>query len=132
MTRPVFPLTRRRLLTGLGTTVLGPTVQPVAAQGEATLEQQATRDSAALRPGQPSTPIWSLRTPTRDGELRFRRGDQLQVAFGNELPTPMVLNWHGVDGIAAAEPLTLRSPVGPGGKDTFALPLRHAGTFVID
>ena len=35
-------------------------------------------------PGRPDTPIWSLQGP----ELRFKRGDILDVAFGNELPVP--------------------------------------------
>jgi FtsP/CotA-like multicopper oxidase with cupredoxin domain len=132
MTSRVFPLTRRRLLTGLGATVLGPGVPSVPAQGPPPLTLQATPGTAALRPEQPPTPIWSLQTPTRDAGSRFRRGDQLQIAFDNDLPRPMVLNWHGIDGIAAAEPLTGRSAVAPGGKDSFALPLRHAGTFMID
>jgi FtsP/CotA-like multicopper oxidase with cupredoxin domain len=132
MTRPVFPLSRRRLLTGLGAVALGPAIPPLAAQSLRTLTLQATPGTAALRPEQPPSPIWSLQTPTREDASRFRRGDQVQVAFGNALPTPVVLNWHGIDGIAAAEPLTARSALAAGGKDSFALPLRHAGTFMID
>jgi FtsP/CotA-like multicopper oxidase with cupredoxin domain len=132
MTSRVFPLNRRRLLTGMGAVALGPAVPPVAAQGPAILALQATPEIAALRPGQPSTPVWSLRTPMRDGALRFRRGDQVDVALSNDLPVPLVLNWHGVNAIAAAEPLTARSPVAAGGKDTIAMHFRHAGTFMID
>ncbi len=32
----------------------------------------------------------------------------------------------------AAEPLTARPPLAAGGKDSFQLPLRHAGTFLCD
>jgi FtsP/CotA-like multicopper oxidase with cupredoxin domain len=43
-----------------------------------------------------------------------------------------LLNWHGIDGAAAAEPLAARAPVKPGGSDSFVLPLRHAGTYLCD
>jgi FtsP/CotA-like multicopper oxidase with cupredoxin domain len=119
-------------LSGLAGVALGPAIPPAAAQDPATLALQATPGTAALRPGQPSTPIWSLQTPMRDGGLRFRRGDQVEVALRNDLPVPMVLNWHGIDGINATEPLTARAPLAFGGKDAWALPLRHAGTFLID
>ena len=75
----------------------------------------------------PETPIWSLRAP----ELRFKRGDT-RVAFANELPVPAVLNWRGMDGVPAAEPLTAGAPLASGGKETLQLPLRHAGTFLCD
>jgi FtsP/CotA-like multicopper oxidase with cupredoxin domain len=112
--------------------VLVPTTQPVAAQDRTVLTLRATPDAAALRVGQPDTPIWSLLTPMRDGDLRFRRGDQMQVTLENGLPVPTVLDWHGIDGVTAAAPLTSRSPVAPGGKDTFTLPLRNAGAFMFD
>jgi FtsP/CotA-like multicopper oxidase with cupredoxin domain len=43
-----------------------------------------------------------------------------------------VLNWHGIDGAAAAEPLAGRKPLPSGAQDAFAMPLRHAGTFLCD
>jgi FtsP/CotA-like multicopper oxidase with cupredoxin domain len=133
MTKPVFSLTRRRLLTGLGTAILAPAMPPpVAAQGRAVLTLQAKPGAARLRPGQPDTPIWSLLTPMPNGGLHFRRGDQLELALANDLPAPVVLNWHGIDGIAPAEPLTARSPLASGANDAFVLPLRHAGTFLCD
>jgi FtsP/CotA-like multicopper oxidase with cupredoxin domain len=133
MTNRVFLLTRRRLLAGLGATVLGPAVQaPVAAQGRAVLMLQAKPGAAALRPGQPDTPTWSLVTPVPEVGLRFRRADQLEVMLENGLPVPVVVNWHGIDGAPAAEPLAARSPVASGTKDGFAMPLRHAGTFLCD
>jgi FtsP/CotA-like multicopper oxidase with cupredoxin domain len=130
MTNRVYPLTRRRLLAGLGATVLGP-VMPTAAiaQGKA-LMLQAKPGAAALRPGQPDTPVWSLLTS--ETGMRFRRGDLLEVVLENGLPVPMVLNWHGIDGAPAAEPLAARSPLASGANDTFAVPLRHAGTFLCD
>ena len=133
MTDRVFPLNRRRLLAGLGAAVLGPAMPSVAAaQGRTPLMLRAKLGVAALRPGQPDTPVWSLLTPTPDAGLRFRRGDQLELMLENDLPVPVVLNWHGIDGAAAAEPLAARPPLASGAKDTFPLPLRHAGTFLCD
>src|SRR5471032_1394304 len=131
MTDRVFLLTRRRLLSGLGTAFLGPVMPSIAsAQDRTSLMLQARPGVAALGPGQPDTPVWSLLTP--DTGMRFRRGDQLEVTLGNELPVPVVLNWHGIDGAPTAEPLTARPPLASGAKDTFAIPLRHAGTFLCD
>ena len=64
--------------------------------------------------------------------MRFKRGDIVDIAFGNELPVPAMLNWRGIDGAPAVEPLTGRPPLAAGGKDTMQLPLRHAGTFLCD
>jgi FtsP/CotA-like multicopper oxidase with cupredoxin domain len=91
---------------------------------------QAKPGTAALRPGQPDTPVWSLLAAETD--MRFRRGDPLEVVLENGLPVPVILNWHGIDGAAAAEPLAARSSLASGAKDTFVLPLRHAGTFMCD
>ena len=124
-----FPLDRRGFLTVLGAAALTPT-WPVAsrAQPRSALALQARAESVALRPNAPPTPIWSLQGP----ELRFKRGETLDIAFGNELPVPAVLNWRGIDGVPAAEPLTGRPPLAAGGKDALQLPLRHAGTFLCD
>ncbi len=134
MTNRVFPLTRRRLLAGLGATVLGPATPSVAiAQRRTPLMIQARLGAAALRPGQPdNTPIWSLLTPGPQPGLRFRRGDQLEVTLGNDLPVPVTLNWHGIDGTPAIEPLLGRPPLASRAKDSFAMPLRRAGTFLFD
>jgi FtsP/CotA-like multicopper oxidase with cupredoxin domain len=134
MTNRVFPLTRRRLLAGLGATVLGPGMPSAAtAQGPSIpLTIRARPGAVALRAGQPDTPIWSLLTPAPQPGLRFRRGDQLEVTLGNDLPVPVALNWRGIDGTAAAQPLLARPPLASGSKDSFVMPLRHAGTFLCD
>jgi FtsP/CotA-like multicopper oxidase with cupredoxin domain len=133
MTNRILPLTRRHLLTGLGATVLGPAMPSVTAAQERTLLMaQARPGAAALRPGQPDTQIWSLLTPAPQPGLRFRRGDQLEVTLGNYLPVAVTLNWHGIDGAPATEPLVARPPLASGTKDTFLMPLRHAGTFLCD
>ena len=127
------PLNRRDLMAGLAAAVLSPAMAPMAAaQGRASLTLQAKPDVIALRQGAPDTPIWSLQNPTPDPGFRFKRGEALEITLGNELPTPTVLNWHGIDGVPAAEALAARAPLAPGAKETFVVPLRHAGTFLCD
>ncbi len=125
----IFRPNRRALLAGLGAAVLNPAAAaPALTQGRPALMLQAKAGVLALRPGQPDAPIWSLGGP----DLRFRRGDSPEIAFGNDLPAPMVLNWRGIDGASAAEPLLARASLAPGAQDTFPVPLRHAGTFLCD
>ncbi len=129
MASPKSLLDRRELMAGLGAAALTP-LWPTAglAQGRPALALQARPDSLPLRAGAPATPIWSLQGP----ELRFKRGDTVDIAFGNELPVPAVLDWRGLDGTPAAEPLAVRAPLAAGAKETLQLPLRHAGTFLCD
>src|ERR1700687_5317388 len=124
-------LNRRELMAGLGAAALGPAIPPMAvAQGRPSLTLQAKAGAIALRPGQPETPIWSLGAPTSD--LSLKRGGTLEITLLNDLPVPTVLNWHGIDGVPTAEPLAAQTPLAPGAKQTFALPLRHAGTLMCD
>ena len=130
MADPIFSLTRRKFVAGLGATVLGPAN---ALAGErASLLLQAKADVIALRSGAPNTPIWSLGGSGSDSNLRFKRGDVVEVALANQLPVSAALNWRGLDGVPAAEPLVATMPLAPGTKQTFAIPLRHAGTFLCD
>ena len=128
-----LPLDRRELIAGLGAAALGPAIPPMAvAQGRTSLTLQAKAGAIALRPGQPETPIWSLGGPTTDRDVGLKRGDAVEVTLLNDLPVPTVLNWHGIDGVPAAEPLAALAPLAPGAKQTFAIPLRHAGTLMCD
>jgi FtsP/CotA-like multicopper oxidase with cupredoxin domain len=129
MASPKFTLGRREFLTGLGAAALCPAFPAMgAAQGRTALALQAKADRISLRPGGPETPVWSLGS----GDLRFRGGETLDVTFANELPAPAVLDWRGIDGALAAEPLTSRPAIAGGAKDTFQVPLRHPGTFLCD
>jgi FtsP/CotA-like multicopper oxidase with cupredoxin domain len=133
MNDPALPLTRRHVLTRFGASAFAAAMPaPAAAQARPSLVLQATSGVAALRPGQPDTPIWSLLTPPPASGMRFKRGDELEVTLGNDLPVPTVFNWHGIDGAAVAEPLMARPPLASEAKDTFVMPLRHAGTFLCD
>ena len=129
MASPKFPLNRRELIAGLGGIALGAAPTPKAiAQGRPALALQLKPDSIGLRPGGPDTPVWSLSGP----ELRLKRDEALEIGVGNELPAPAALDWRGIDGTPAAEPLTGRPPIAAGGRDTFAIRPRHAGTYFCD
>jgi len=127
MADEIFRPDRRALLAGLGASVLW-RAAPAEAQGRPTLALRAKTDVLALRPGEREASIWSLGGP----DLRFKRGESPEITFGNELPAPMVLNWRGIDGAVAAEPLLERASVAPGTIDAFKVTLRHAGTFLCD
>src|SRR4051794_22749758 len=132
MIKRVFPLTRRRLLAGLGATVLGPVAASmVTAQSRNGLTLHARTGTINLRPGGPDTAIWLLGLEIRVGK-DDPGGDTLKMALSNELPVATVLNWHGIDGFADAEPLTVRASLAPGGSEIFQIPGRQAGTFLYD
>jgi FtsP/CotA-like multicopper oxidase with cupredoxin domain len=132
MAHGVFPLTRRGLLAGLGGSILSPPTPATAAPApRQTLTLQAKPGAAALRPGV-DTPVWSLVGSTSDPVIHFQRGDEVEVTLENQLPVPIVLNWHGIDGAAGGEPLLARPPLASGGTDRFVVPLRHAGSFACD
>jgi FtsP/CotA-like multicopper oxidase with cupredoxin domain len=130
----ILPLDRRELMAGLAAVVLSPAMPSMAAaQGSRrSMTLRAKADVVALRPGGPDTPIWSLGGPTPDRDIGLTRGGTLEITLLNDLPVPAVLNWHGIEGVPAAEPLAARAPLAPGAKQSFAIPLRHAGTFMYD
>ncbi|MBN9596307.1 MAG: multicopper oxidase domain-containing protein [Afipia sp.] len=129
MTNQVLSLSRRGLMTGLGGAILASGMGlPVLAQSPVSLNLRARPGKLAKTEGF-EPPIWLLET-ANPGPIRVPKGD-LAVALANELPAPIVLNWLGIDGAPAAEPLTGQSPIPPGGRATFTLPLRQAGTTLI-
>jgi FtsP/CotA-like multicopper oxidase with cupredoxin domain len=129
MARQFLRMDRRALMAGFGATSLGlllPYGSP--AQGRPPLAIQARRGSLNLLAGGPETPVWVLVAP----ELRFRRGDNLQVEFANELTVPVGLDWRGIDGVPAIELLISRRLLAAAGWEKVWIPLRHAGTFLCD
>jgi FtsP/CotA-like multicopper oxidase with cupredoxin domain len=133
----ILRLDRREFVAGLGAVLLGPAMPGIAATGaRPPLALQAKAGTIGLLPGASETPIWSLQG-TAPGtalgpDLRFKRGDALDVTFLNDLPVPAALNWHGIDGVPATEPLLTRAPLAPGAKETLVVPMRHAGTLLCD
>jgi FtsP/CotA-like multicopper oxidase with cupredoxin domain len=120
-----FPLDRRTLITGLAAAAL-PAGGP--AQPRPSLAVTAAASRLALRPGGPETPVWALTGLDHPS----KRGEQVEISVGNELPAPLALHWRGVDGAPAAEPLLSRAPLAAGSREAFQLLLRHAGTFLCD
>ncbi|MCF2523836.1 multicopper oxidase domain-containing protein [Bradyrhizobium sp. G127] len=131
MTNQVFSPSRRGLLAGLGGTALTAGLRlPAAAQSGASLSLRARPGTIPLQAGGTGQAVWMLDTD-QAGALRFGKGD-LAVNLSNELPAPIVLNWLGIDGAAAAEPLTGQAPVLPGGRASFTVPLRQSGTYLVN
>ena len=129
----IFKASRRELMAGFGAALLTPAFPGIAAtQGRQSLPLRAKAGTMALRPGAAETAIWSLQGPTPNPAFRFRRGEALEISLFSELPAPTLLNWHGIDGAAAAEPLVARPPLSPGHEEKLVIPLRHAGTLLCD
>src|SRR5258708_1047640 len=129
MASPKFLLNRRELMAGLGTVALGSARSPIVmAQGRPALALQLKTGDISLRSGGPETQVWSI----AGSDFRLKRGEVIEIGVGNGLPVPAVLNWRGIDGAGAAEPLTGRTQIAPGGRDTFQIAPRHAGTYLYD
>ena len=133
MAKRNLPTNRRELLARLGALTLIPAL-PRTASGEErqALKLHAKAATVALQPNQGDTPIWSLEPPAPSPPLRFKRGSRLEITLQNDLPLPIVLNWRGLDGVPAAEPLVAQPPLTPGRSTTFSLPLRHSGSLLCD
>ncbi len=131
MTDNTFPIDRRAILGGLGATFLLPTSSALP-QSRAALVLEAMADTIVLKPGQPPTPIWRLAGGPDNGPLRFNRGETVDVTLTNRLSVPVVLNWTGLDGNPAAEPLAGRAPTPPNASTTTQITFRHAGTITAD
>ena len=127
----IFHPDRRALMAGLGAATVSPLLPRLAIAGvRQTVALQAKANTIALRPGQPDTPIWSI-GPQNDA-LRFKRGDTLDVNLTNDTTAPIALNWHGLGGVPAAEPLLAEPALAAQAKQSLVVPLRHAGTFMCD
>ena len=122
-------LDRRTLLAALGAIALEAGLPAAAlAQGRRSLAISAKADGLVLRPGGAGTPVWSL----VGDDIRANRGETLELTLGNDLPGPLALYCRGIDGAPTAEPLLARGLLAAGAKESFQLPLRHAGTFLCD
>jgi FtsP/CotA-like multicopper oxidase with cupredoxin domain len=130
MTKRIFRIDRREILAGLTATVALCGRPAVAtADGSQRLSLRALETVTKLRPGRPDTPVWSLQTVPPAN--RFKTG-ALDVAFQNDLPVPATLDWRGLDGVPAAEPLTALPPIAPGARTDLKIPLRRPGTLLCE
>ncbi|MBX9709589.1 MAG: multicopper oxidase domain-containing protein [Xanthobacteraceae bacterium] len=135
MKKQRFWLNRRAVLTSLGGLALE-VVLPRSTWAQSAAEGAGlnlTLKSAplALQQGS-STPVWALKADAAGFVSRARRGDTLNLALTNDLPVPAAFEIRGIDGAARLEPLLAQPPLGANGKTSFMLPLRQAGTFLID
>lgn len=140
MTTRIFDPTRREVLAGLGAGLgarLGASAAGLIAGGAAPavtaqLALQARPATLALKPDQPSTPIWELAAVSHLGTIRLKRGDRCEVVFRNDLPVPLAPAWYGLNGPAAADPLRGRAPTAPDTTETSIISIANAGTLAAD
>ena len=115
-------------MAGLAATVLQAPGKSASAEEPTRLALRCKSASLGLREKEPATEVWSL----GDQTLRFKRGDRAEITLTNDLPAPVVLNWRGIDGVAALEPLLARFALAQAASDKFQFPSRHAGTCLCD
>lgn len=134
MTRRPAQITRRHLLAGFGAAAAAGPVAAIHAQSRhpQILAFDAAPAPLLLGPDRRETAVWSLRTDGSSAIPRFRQSEGIDLVVNNGLPAPLVLNWHGIDGVPSIEPLTARRPASPGKTDRYSLPLRQAGAFLCD
>jgi FtsP/CotA-like multicopper oxidase with cupredoxin domain len=130
--RRFFP-SRRAVLGTLGGAALVP------ALGRRPAAQTASALALALKPGAivpgsggSAAPVWLLDTANPDFISRVKQGSDLAVSLANESRSPAALVFRGLDGAATAAALTAQAPIPAGGRASLTLPLRHAGTFLLD
>lgn len=133
MTNQVFLVPRRTFLAGLGGLAVTSTLRlPAAAQGRSSLSLRLRPGTAKLAPNLSDSPILAFDAGTPSVPLRFKRNDEIQAAFANESPVPAVLSWAGIDGVPATAPLVTQGAIPAGGRANLTVPLRHAGTFLVE
>lgn len=117
----------------LGALALAPLSRfPAFAQSRKILSLRAVARMARLKADLPESPVWALEADGDSTSLRFRQGEESQVSLISELPALSAWNFIGFDGLNVAEPLTIQKPFASRGRFSFSLPLRQAGTFLID
>lgn len=133
MTNQPFSASKRFFLAGLGGLAVSSTLRlPAAAQGRPSLSLRLRTGTAKLAANLPDSPIWVFDAGLPGPILRFKRNDELQVAFTNEVSAPAALSWAGIDGVQATAPLAAQGAIPAGGHANLTVPLRHAGTFLVE
>jgi FtsP/CotA-like multicopper oxidase with cupredoxin domain len=138
MTKPPaapLPLTRRRLLAGLGGACL---VAPRAGFAQSTagpLRQTlvAAPAKARLRPSPPvDTEIWAFDGATPGPSLRIKPGETLNLKLENRTTAPLDLHWYGLRGEAERDGAAslARPPIAPGETGEFRITPPDPGTLL--
>jgi FtsP/CotA-like multicopper oxidase with cupredoxin domain len=126
-------LDRRELMGRLGATALSPALPSIAlAQPRLVPVLHAQVDIRAEPPERAAALGWQFFGAAADAGNVPKRGEVFEFTLANELPVPAVLNWHGLDGVSSAEPLTGRAPLPAGERESLRIPFRRAGTFFCD
>jgi FtsP/CotA-like multicopper oxidase with cupredoxin domain len=125
-------LDRRGLLAGLGAAAIWRALPAGGAKAEPSPRPALTARAGTTGPGKPDGLLWTSGGAAAHHAGRFERGDRVELTFDNELPVPALLNWHGLDGIQAVEPLTVQPPLAAGLRQDLRVPSRQAGTFLCD
>ena len=126
-------LSRRSLL--LGATAASLTTglpAAFAAFGREPIAIVARPGSAQLLgPDHPATSIWGFGGTAPGPVLRIRQGDELAVAFTNQLPQASAIHWHGIrnDNRMDGVPRLTQAPVEPGENFLYRFTPPDAGTF---
>ena len=117
----------------LGATALSPALPSIAlAQPRLVPVLHTQVDIRAEPPERADALGWQFFGAAADAGNVPKRGESFEFTLANELPVPAVLNWHGLDGVPSAEPLTGRAPLPAGERENLRIPFRRAGTFFCD
>lgn len=138
--RRFLPLSRRRMVQGLGVALASLAIADVA-PGQSTSPNptddgfrllRTSKGSIRLRGAErPETPIWGYDGQVPGPILRLKRGEELKVRLINDLPEPTLIHWHGLrlpnamDGV----PHLTQAPVEPGKSFDYRFTPPDAGTF---
>jgi FtsP/CotA-like multicopper oxidase with cupredoxin domain len=129
--QPFHP-SRRALIAALGAA----TLLPARAQAQAGRAQRSLRlQDVAMQLRQPiqkETMAWRFALDMGDNGWTFRRGETLDLDLTNAGPSPINLNWYGLDGVPDAVPLLGRGGIAAGERAFQQLHLRAAGTYFFE
>ncbi|MBN8981803.1 MAG: multicopper oxidase domain-containing protein [Rhizobiales bacterium] len=124
---------RRAILAGLGALALtGIAGFPAFAQGAKRLALRAVARKTRLKADLPESPVSLLESNGQSASLRLRQGEEFQVSLTSELSSLSAWNLIGFDGLNTIEPLTVVKPAASGATTDLTIPLRQAGTFLLD
>lgn len=108
----------------------GEAQQPALGGGVRDFTLTAAPATLELKPGL-TTSVWAYNATVPGPELRAQTGDLIRVRFGNRLPVPTTIHWHGVpvpngqDGVAGVT----QDAVPSGGSATYAFVAPQPGTY---